>query len=617
MRLIRSGLTQLMLLIFLIGMASCSTRSGSVEIAGELRKWHKVTLTFTGPETSEQADKNPFLDYSLMVTFTNGDKTYEISGFYAADGNASETGASAGDKWQVRFTPDAEGEWSYHVSFREGENIAVSDDPLAGESAAFDGTGGTLNIKPLGNNARGFHAKGRLEYTGDRYLQFAESGEYFLKGGADSPENFLAYAGFDCTYVHGEITERQGEAMPTENLHRYEPHVKDWNPGDPTWRDGNGKGIIGALNYLASKGMNSVYFLTMNIEGDGKDVWPYVSHTERTRFDCSKLDQWEIVFDHMENLGLMLHMVLQETENERLLDDGDTGLHRKLYYRELIARFGHHLAITWNMGEENGPAGFSPDGQTTRQQKAMTRYIKEHDPFNSFVVIHTHSSSQRRYEIFEKLLGHPYLDGPAIQIGDKTHAHGETRTWLARSDSAGKQWVVNIDEIGPASRGVDPDSRTDNNQDEVRHYVLWGNLMAGGGGSEWYFGYQNPHNDLNCEDWRSREQMWDYTRHAIDFFQDYLPFREMKSYDELTTADADYVFASPGEVYAVYLPGGGTTELNLEDNRTAFKVKWYNPQKGGELQNGEITTVTGPGLQSLGSPPADTSQDWVVLITAQ
>ena len=35
-------------------------------------------------------------------------------------------------------------------------------------------------------------------------------------------------------------------------------------------------------------------------------------------------------------------------------DNGDLGPQRKLYYRELIARFGHHLALNWNLGEEVG-----------------------------------------------------------------------------------------------------------------------------------------------------------------------------------------------------------------------------------------------------------------------
>ena len=60
--------------------------------------------------------------------------------------------------------------------------------------------------------------------------------------------------------------------------------------------------------------------------------------------------------------------------------------------------------------------------------------------------------------------------------------------------------------------------------DRPRKLALWGNLMAGGAGCEWYFGYKYPNNDRNCEDFRSREHMWDMTRYAVEFFKKYLPF---------------------------------------------------------------------------------------------
>ena len=66
---------------------------------------------------------------------------------------------------------------------------------------------------------------------------------------------------------------REGEANPEDVLHKYEPHIADWLEGNPTWQNGKGKGIIGAANYLHSAGVNSVYMLTMNIMGDGNDVW--------------------------------------------------------------------------------------------------------------------------------------------------------------------------------------------------------------------------------------------------------------------------------------------------------------------------------------------------------
>lgn len=606
---------QPVLVICILSVVLAGSKQGAdPHISGELKQWHKVTLSFSGPELSETGPVNLFLDYRLQATFTNGDREITVPGFYAADGNAAETSASFGNKWQVRFRPNATGKWKYHISFRTGDRIAIDDNPDAGEVIpSLDGKTGSFTVGPSDKTGRDFRAKGRLIHSNERYLKFAGTGEYFLKGGADSPENFLAYYQFDNTYRMGEGENRSGEARTTDQLHQYKSHFNDWNTGDPSWQNGKGKEIIGALNYLASKGMNSVYMLTMNIEGDGKDVWPYTEPNEFTRFDVSKLDQWEIIFDHMEQLGLMIHFVTQETENECLLDDGDTGLHRKLYYRELIARFGHHLAVTWNMGEENGPASFSPNGQSTRQQKEMIQYVKTHNPYSSFVVLHTHAAPHSRYEIMRPMLGFKHLDGPSIQIGDKMSAHGETKMWISMSDSAGKQWVVNIDEVGPASRGVDPDVVDNNNQDSVRKYVLWANLMAGGGGSEWYFGYENPHNDLNCENWRSRDRMWNYTHHALDFFRKHLPFHNMQSNDNLTTVEDDYVLAGDN-VYAIYLPTGGTTDLNVGKTKKNLTIYWYNPRLGDALQTGSMETIDGSGVQNIGYPPSDENRDWVALI---
>jgi hypothetical protein len=73
--------------------------------------------------------------------------------------------------------------------------------------------------------------------------------------------------------------------------------------GDPTWKDGKGKGIIGALNYLADKGANAVSFIPYNAGGDGDNVWPFCERDEKLRYDCSKLDQWQIVFDHAQAAG--------------------------------------------------------------------------------------------------------------------------------------------------------------------------------------------------------------------------------------------------------------------------------------------------------------------------
>ena len=364
-------------------------QTNKVSIDGELKKWHKITLAFTGDELSENGDDNPFLNYRLNVIFKNKDKIYKLPGFFAADGKAAETSETKGKVWQVRFSPDEVGKWTYEVSFRKGKAIAVSDDENAGSPVEFDGLKGEFQVAESDKTGLDFRGKGRLRYTGERYLQFADSKEHYLKGGADSPENFLGYYEFD----------------QTPATHKYEAHSKDWKQGNPTWKNGKGKNIIGALNYLSSKGMNAVYFLSMNVQGDGKDVWPWNDINERYRFDCSKLDQWEIVFDHMDQLGLMLHFVTQETENELLLDIGELGVQRKLYYRELIARFAHHPAVTWNLGEENGPLSWTPKGQNDEDRKAMAKYLKTHDPYQNFVALHTHSNPEEQGHFLDPLLG--------------------------------------------------------------------------------------------------------------------------------------------------------------------------------------------------------------------
>jgi len=241
-------------------VASCC--GGRKPVAGgEAVVWHTVRIPFDGPRTSENATPNPFRDYRLNVAFTHAatGTTYVVPGFYAADGDAAETSAEAGNVWCVRFTPDREGEWKFAASFRTGKDVAMSLDPDAGKPAAFDGASGSFQVAA------------------------------FLKGGADSPENFLAYYEFDGTFDAG-ARFNEGANRGGKFLHHYEPHARDFKPGDPTWQNGKGRNIIGALNYLASKGGDSVYFLTYNIDGgDGKDTWMWTTPEVRDRYDCSKL----------------------------------------------------------------------------------------------------------------------------------------------------------------------------------------------------------------------------------------------------------------------------------------------------------------------------------------
>jgi hypothetical protein len=551
------------------------------QLDGERKVWHPVSLTFRGPESSEAADPNPFRGYRLTVVFTRAGRSVVVPGFFAADGSAGETGAEKGDRWRARFLPDSEGDWTFHAELVRGPDVAIRDGDRGECIGVADGT---FHVDPTDRRAPDARASGLLRDVGGRYLVLAGTDSVFLKGGADSPENLLAFADFDGT-------------RPT---HRFEPHSRDWRPGDPTWRGGRGKNLIGALNYLADKGVNSIYFLTMNVEGDGKDVWPWTGPDERSRFDVSKLDQWETVFSHMDRRGIMLHVVHQEEENDQLLDGGALGPERRLYYRELIARFAHHPALVWNLGEENT--------NTADELKSFARYVRGLDPYDHPIVVHTFPG--RYDQVYGPLLGDRNFSGASLQVGKRMEDCGKiTSTWLERSSASGRPWAVFLDEVA-ASTGVRPDA-DDPDHDAVRRHALWTPLMRGGSGAEWLFGMDYPQNDLTLEDFRSRDRMWDQTRWALEFFQR-VPVRETRPCPELVSTPEASCLAWPGAVYAVYLGRGGTCSLTLEPGR--YSVDWFDPRAGGGLQKGAVREAEGPGTRALGPPPSDEDRDWAILV---
>ncbi len=556
---------------------------GTVTLSGERRRWHKVTLDMAGPWCSETDSTNPFLDYAMTVTFTNGNLTYQVAGYFAADGDAANTSAVAGNVWRAHLSPDETGTWSYTVSVRHGANVAV----MGGGSALapYDGVTGSFSVQETNKTERDHRGKGRLQYVGKHHLRFAGSGEYFLKAGADAPENFLAYDDFDNTPDNGGRRKD------------WAPHKQDWNNADPTWGNGEGKGIIGALNYLSEEGMNVFSFLTMNINGDDRNVYPYIDSNQTTRIDVSKTAQWEVLFEHADRVGMYLHFKTQETENDQLLDGGALGIERRLYYRELIARFAH-------LGEENT--------NTDAQRREFAQFFYDNDPYHHNIVVHTYPGDHDK--VYAPMLGNKSkLTGASIQTS-WNNVYAATKKWVTESAQTGRPWVVANDEQGSANVGVKPDS-DDPEHNGIRIETLWGNIMAGGAGVEYYFGYSYAHSDLTCNDFRSRDAMWDQSRHALRFFStNNVPFWNAQADEGLSSNGNDFCLYQDGQVYVVFLKQGGATNLNLSGQSGSFTVTWYDPRNGGALQNGSVTSVNGGGPVTLGTAPNNGSRDWVILV---
>lgn len=180
--------------------------------------------------------------------------------------------------------------------------------------------------------------------------------------------------------------------------------------------------------------------------------------------DVYKLAQWEILFEHADCMGTFLHVKITETESDLLLDHGDLGNKQKLYYRELIARFGHHLAMCWNLSEE-----ISIIAEKVKEFADFFRFL---DPYYNVVVVHAGADNL----LYNELTGHQSIQGAAVQA-TLENVYPITIWLVSQSALSGEKWIVWNSQQNPTKSGLLPDS-IDPDHHNIRQLALWGNIMV-------------------------------------------------------------------------------------------------------------------------------------------
>ncbi len=460
----------------------------------------------------------------MDVEFTSpGGQTFLVPAFYDGDGS----GGMDGDVWRVRFSPDSVGLWSY---------ASFSSEPLLGGN-----TGSFQVIDPSGcgsyvaGGLPDFGCVGRLEYVGEHYLKLAD-GPYWLKGGADDPEDFLGPG-----ITVGFATKEE------------------------------------AIGFLADNKINSMYIMLQNIDGDGKNVWPWVGSTQAEakandeRFDIGKLAEWEQLFSYIQSRGLVLHFVLED-------DSGWTGFNRSMYYREMVARFGHHNGLIWNIAEEY-QENYSPN-----EVKSFAQMLRDLDPYDHPVTVH-HAGALSAWNPF---LGDSRFDLTSFQT-TKTAQNATAESWFQTVESSGRTIPISFDETGNLS----------SSDRDLARRILW-SVYLGGGMFEMH---TSP-----------LSQYRDFAAHFEDLgraraFIEQLPYWQMRPTNNILVSGNAYVFAKSGETYLVYLPSGGTVELDLSAGAGIFQVTWFDPSSG--VYSGASTVAAG-GVLAFTSP---FSSDAVLLVS--
>ncbi|MEX2030590.1 MAG: DUF5060 domain-containing protein [Anaerolineales bacterium] len=483
-------------------------------LPGTYSQWSRVEVALRGPASVGMGDTvNPFAIF-VDVAFTAPDGTlFLVPAFYDGDG----LGGMDGDVWVARLSPSQAGMWSYRTESLE---------PL------LDGHEGTFEVLApsgcspyLAGGLPDFGCLGRLSYTGGHFLQFA-AGPYWLKGGVDDPEDFLA--------------------------------------------PGNTVGFASrqeAIEFLASYRVNSLYMLLHNVGGDAKNVWPWAGSTQaeaqayHEHFNVAKLAEWEEVFSYLQAKGIVLHLVLED-------DSAWTGFNRGMYYREMVARFGHHPGLIWNLAEEYNET-YSPS-----QIQTFAGQLLSLDPYDHPITVH-HAGGLSSWTPF---VGHPDFALTSFQTSDVPQ-NAAAESWFSTVQDSGRPIPISFDETGKLSASE---------RDLARH-IVW-SVYLGGGNFELHASPLSSYQDfaLHFEDLgRART------------FMEGLPFCEMRPMNGRLLSGLGYVAGRAEDVLAVYLPSGGTIELDLQTTSGWFHGTWFEPSSG---NTSAAFPADGGGILSLTSP---------------
>ncbi|HZK68590.1 MAG TPA: DUF5060 domain-containing protein [Paludibacter sp.] len=495
---------------------------------GSFIKWQLIEITLPGPESKGRGEPNPF-NIIVDVTFTSPDgKKFIMPGFYDGDGR----GGLNGSVWKVRFSADETGQWKFASKSK---------------NAILNAHNGIFTVTAPAKDSPDFYRWGRLEAIATeanniRYLKFSE-GPYWMKAGCDDPENFLG------------------------NLNNYNTNSKRRE----------------AVDYLSAKGINSIYIMTHTIDGDGKDVWPWLGQDVKeakanggsgSRFDVAKLEEWRDLFEYMQVKGMVVYIVL---EDDSAWKDYD---HIR-YYKEMVARFSYLPALLFNFNEEYN------ENYTLSEALNFIGQLKKLDPFNHPCGIHNVNLPNDDYILASQMnftSMQPVSDAARSKATSFLDMNQLVIDWIDRCKALNTRiLMVGIDEGRP----------------EEDRKVWWSTYMAGAVWEAHVFGpYDRP-----MSAW---DTVWTELGGTRTFMES-LPFWEMASDNSVVKSGSAFCLTKPGEIYAFYLPAGGSITIALP-RRQNFSVGWWNPDNGkdGRFQNESLIK----GGRIILVPPG--TGDWAV-----
>jgi hypothetical protein len=261
----------------------------------------------------------------------------------------------------------------------------------------------------------------------------------------------------------------------------------------------------------------------------------------------------------------------------------------------MVARFGYHPGIIWNVGEE------ANEIYSDQEQEAFAALIKELDPFNHPVTVHRKAPWP--------FLGNKTFDLASIQMGDGSSdfSTSELKDYNTiviehreRSSQLGNPIPIMIDET-PRVTEINEDV-----QKKFRTQVLYPIYLGGGNFELHYRDAYGQNGSVTIDDLRPLIRDMVNLRLVLEN----LPVADMLPCNNLLSNPDNICFGDPTRSMLIYLPGGGSETIDLTQLNVDFKAIWIDPQSG-ELE--EIGGVQSGDLLSFATPD---DQDWLLLLSA-
>jgi hypothetical protein len=487
---------------------------------------------------------NPFTDVTLRGTFSKSgsNKKWNVEGF---------CDSADGSVFRLRFMPPSPGDYTYTVIYQQGSFQNRTD---GGVRASAGRRRGPLRVDPK------YPWHFIWEGTGDHYF-FNGTTAYWLPGWRDE------------RVINNSL----------ERLHRLKVNRLRVL-------------LAGAANLFWGEAVMTGDNFTMSLR-------PWLAEApesydnprlDYTRFNIPYWQKWERMLRFARDRDMIISVVLDISTHHAQAPAGSADERR--YIRYAVARLSAFSNITYDLGD---------DLDSFRDEKwahETGTLIESWDPYQHLATSHpVHREHQDRAAAW---FGFTSIQDwsrqqHALMLEERQIQMKTGRIIPQTNEEYG--YEDHYPHWAPAPPG--------DSAETLRH-LAWEIAMAGAYGTTG----ESARRGTNI--WPDTGGGWINGRgddtmvmlkgyeHMVDFFSSF-DWWKTEPHDELVNNGA-YCLAEAGEVYAVYLPKGGSVSIKLEPG--SYEAKWFDPLTG---DTAPLPPVVGPEWTS---PSAPGWLDWALLL---